>query len=139
ARQGTTAANFILNKLKAKRVYIIDDQETYSTGLADVVQSRLKAKGVSVTRDGVSQQESAFQSRIAKIPRNTQVVYMPWQLSARAQAVGHQMKASGRSSIKLMGADGLFSDLFAGVGKNIYDTNFPLNPKSKIIKGFRSS
>src|SRR5947207_11980420 len=49
------------------------------------------------------------------------------------------MKASGRGSIRLMGADGLFSDLFAGVGKNIYDTNFPLNPKSKIIKGFRSS
>ena len=139
ARQGTTAANFILNKLKAKRVYIIDDQETYSTGLADVVQSRLKAKGVSVTRDGVSQQESAFQSLIAKIPRNTQLVYMPWQLSARAQAFGQQMKASGRSGIKLMGADGLFSDLFAGVSKNIYDTNFPLNPKSKIIKSFRSS
>jgi ABC-type branched-subunit amino acid transport system substrate-binding protein len=139
AVQGVTAANFIRTKLKATRIYIIDDQETYSTGLADTVQSRLRGGGRTVTRDGVSQQESAFQSLIAKIPRNTQVVYIPWQLSARAQAFGQQMRASGRGSIKLMGADGLYSDEFAGVGTNVYTTNFPLNPKSKVIKAFRKS
>jgi branched-chain amino acid transport system substrate-binding protein len=139
AKQGTTAANFILKKLKVKRVYIIDDQETYSEGLADTVQSKLKAKGVSVGRDGVSQQESAFQSLIAKIPRNTQLVYIPWQLADKAKAFGQQMKASGRGGIKLMGADGLYSDQFAGLGKNIYDTNFPLKPTSGIIKAFRKA
>src|SRR5919198_1946749 len=60
AIQGPTAANYIINKLKYKKVYIIDDQETYSTGLADTVEQRLKAAGVSVTRDGVSQQQSDF-------------------------------------------------------------------------------
>ena len=29
-------------------MYIIDDQETYSQGLADTVQNYLKAKGVTV-------------------------------------------------------------------------------------------
>jgi branched-chain amino acid transport system substrate-binding protein len=137
AIQGTTAANYIMKTLKLKRVYIIDDQETYSTGLADTVQSVLKAGGVTVSRDGVSQQQSDFTSLIAKIPRDTQLVYIPWQLPPKGQAFGQQMKQAGRGSIRLMGADGLFSDTFASVGTNVYDTNFPLNPKSKIIAGFK--
>jgi branched-chain amino acid transport system substrate-binding protein len=139
AIQGTTAANFIIKTLKYKRVYIIDDQETYSTGLADTVQAKLRAAGVTVTRDGVSQQQSDFTSLIAKIPRDTQLVYIPWQLSPKGQAFGQQMKQAGKGGIRLMGADGLFSDAFASVGTNVYDTNFPLNPKSGIIKAFKSS
>src|SRR6185436_13668428 len=47
--QAPTVANYISGKLKAKRVYIIDDQETYSQGLATGVETRLKGKGVNVT------------------------------------------------------------------------------------------
>src|ERR687886_1935850 len=139
AIQGTTAANYINKTLKAKRVYIIDDQEAYSTGLAETVQTKLKAAGVSVSRDGVSQQQSDFSSLIAKIPRDTQLVYIPWQLPPKGQAFGQQMKQAGKGNIRLMGADGLFSDAFASVGTNVYDTNFPLNPNSKIIKAFKKS
>jgi branched-chain amino acid transport system substrate-binding protein len=139
AIQGTTAATYILKTLKAKRVYIIDDQEAYSTGLAETVQTKLKAAGVSVTRDGVSQQQSDFSALIAKIPRDTQVVYIPWQLSPKGQAFGQQMKQAGKGSIKLMGADGLYSDDFASVGTNVYATNFPVNPNSGIIKAFKKS
>jgi branched-chain amino acid transport system substrate-binding protein len=137
AIQGPTAANFILKKLKYTRVYIIDDQETYSTGLADAVQQVLKAAGATVNRDGVSQQQSDFSSLIAKIPRDTQIVYIPWQLPPKGQAFGNQMKAAGKGTIKLMGADGLYDSSFASVGAHVYDTNFPLNPKSKIIAGFK--
>jgi branched-chain amino acid transport system substrate-binding protein len=137
AIQGPTAANYIINKLKYKRVYIIDDQETYSTGLADTVQARLRAAGVTVERDGVSQQQSDFSSLIAKIARDTQLVYIPWQLPPKGQAFGNQMKAAGKGSVRLMGADGLFDSSFAAVGAHVYDTNFPLNPKSKIIAGFK--
>src|SRR3954454_21918366 len=139
AIQGPTAANYIAKVLKYKRVYIIDDQETYSTGLADAVERVLKAAGVSVTRDGVSQQQSDFSSLIAKVPRDTQLVYLPWQLTPKAIAFGNQMKAAGKGSVKLMGADGTFDDSFAAVGSHVYDTNFPLNPKSKIISGYRKS
>jgi branched-chain amino acid transport system substrate-binding protein len=137
AIQGPTAANYIIKKLKYKRVYIIDDQETYSTGLADTVQARLRAAGVTVERDGVSQQQSDFSSLIAKISRDTQLVYIPWQLPPKGQAFGNQMKSAGKGTIRLMGADGLFDSSFAAVGAHVYDTNFPLNPKSKIIAGFK--
>ncbi len=137
AIQGPTAANYMIKKLKVKNVYIIDDQEVYSTGLADTVQQVLRNAGVTVGRDGVDQQQSDFSSVIAKIPRSVEMIYIPWQLPPKGQAFGNQMKSAGRGSVKLMGADGLFDSSFASVGSHVYDTNFPLNPKSKIVTGFR--
>jgi branched-chain amino acid transport system substrate-binding protein len=137
--QSKSVTAYMTKKLKVKRVYIIDDQEAYSEGLADSVQSQLKAKGVTVSRDGVSQQQSDFSSLIAKIPRNYQLVYIPWQLPPKGQAFGRQLKSSGRTSMKLMGSDGLFDPLFSGVGSNVYDSFFPVNTKSPIVKGYKKS
>ena len=77
AAQAPAVANWMTKKLKWKRVYIIDDQETYSQGLADGVQKILNSRGVKVTRDSISQQDSDFSSKIAKIPSNTQGIYIP--------------------------------------------------------------
>src|ERR687885_334714 len=136
AIQGTTAANYILKTLKLKRVYIIDDQEAYSTGLADAVESRLKAAGVSVSRDGVSQQQSDFTSLIAKIPRDTQLVYIPWQLPPKGKAFGQQLRAAGKGSIVLMGSDGLFDSEFASLG-NVYASSFPTSGTHAVVKAFK--
>ena len=134
--QSGDVSGFIINKLKLKKVYIIDDQEAYSTGLADEVQAQLKAANVSVSRDGVSQQQSDFSALIAKIPRDTELVYLPWQLPPKGQAFGQQMKAAGKGSIKLMGSDGLFDPAFAGVGSNVYDSAFPVDPANAAIKAY---
>src|SRR5919204_942860 len=136
--QGAAVANFIINRQKYKRVYIIDDQEAYSTGLADFVQARLRAAGVTVGRDGVSQQESDFSSLIAKIARNTQLVYLPWQVADKAKAFADQMRSAGRANIALMGSDGLFDPAFAAV-KNAYDSFFPINPKDRTILAYQKS
>jgi branched-chain amino acid transport system substrate-binding protein len=136
AQQSKDVSNYIIKKLKAKNVYIIDDQEAYSTGLADEVQSQLKAAGVSVSRDGVSQQQSDFSSLIAKIPRTTDVVYIPWQLPPKGKALGEQMRSQGKGNIKLMGSDGLYDPDFASVGTNVYDSFFPVSPKSRTVKAF---
>src|SRR5436190_8410021 len=128
---------YIVTKLKAKKVYIVDDQEAYSIGLADEVEAQLKAKNVTVGRDGVSQQQSDFSAIINKIPRDTEVVYLPWQLPPKGQAFGQQMKRLGRAGTKLMGSDGLFDPLFSGLGSNVYDSFFPINPSDKRVKAFR--
>jgi len=135
AAQGPTVANWMTKKLKWKRVYIIDDQETYSQGLADGVGKILNARGVKVTRDSISQTDSDFSSKIAKIPSNTQGVYIPWQLAPQAQAFGQQLKAAGKSKIKLFGSDGLFAP---GVWKitGSYDSAFPYNPASPVVKAY---
>ena len=133
--QAPTVANYITGKLKAKRVYIIDDQETYSQGLANGVQTRLKAKGVTVTRDSIAQTASDFSSQIAKIPGSTQIIYIPWQLAPQAQAFGQQLKAAGKGKIKLFGSDGLFAP---GTWKitGSYDSFFPVSPKDPIVKAY---
>jgi branched-chain amino acid transport system substrate-binding protein len=135
--QSKTVSGYITGTLKVKRVYIVDDQEAYSTGLADEVQAQLKAKGVTVGRDGVSQQQSDFTAIINKIPRNTQLVYLPWQLPPKGQAFGQQMKGLGRAGTKLMGSDGLFDPAFSGLGNNVYDSFFPVNPSDKRVAAFK--
>jgi branched-chain amino acid transport system substrate-binding protein len=134
--QSTAVANHIIKTLKFTRVYIIDDQEAYSTGLADETTAKLKAAGVSVGRDGVSQQQADFSALIAKIPRDTQLVYLPWQLPPRAQAFGQQMKQAGKGNIALMGSDGLYDPLFSGLGTNVYDSFFPIAPKYPAITAY---
>jgi branched-chain amino acid transport system substrate-binding protein len=133
--QGPTVANWMTKELKWKRVYIIDDQEAYSQGLADGVQKILAGRGVKVTRDSISQTDSDFSSKIAKIPNNTQGIYIPWQLAPQAQAFGQQLRAAGKAKIKLFGSDGLFAP---GVWKIVgsYDSAFPYNPASSVVKTY---
>jgi branched-chain amino acid transport system substrate-binding protein len=138
SKQGTTVANLIVSQLKSKNIHIIDDQETYSTGLADVVQSKLKAAGKTVTRDGVSQQESDFSALIAGIDRNVDLIYIPWQLSDKAKAFGQQLKQAGRNTT-LMGSDGLFSPDFAALGSNVYDSMFPVSVKNAAVAAYRKA
>ena len=138
AQQSKSVSRFIVSKLKYKRVYIVDDQEAYSTGLADEVQAQLRAAGVTVGRDGVSQQQSDFSSLIAKISRDTQLVYLPWQLAPKAQAFGQQMRQAGKGNIKLMGSDGLFAPEFESLN-GVYDSFFPVQPTDATIKAYMRS
>jgi len=135
AAQGPAVANWMTKKLKWKRVYIIDDQETYSQGLADGVEKILKNRGVTTQRDSIAQTDSDFSSKIAKIPGNYQGIYIPWQLAPQAQAFGQQLKAAGKGNIKLFGSDGLFAP---GIWKTTgsYDSAFPYDPKSPIVKAY---
>jgi branched-chain amino acid transport system substrate-binding protein len=138
AAQSKSVTAFITNKLHFTKVYIIDDQEAYSTGLADEVEQQLKAAGANVSRDGVSQQQSDFSSLIAKIPRDTQIVYIPWQLAPKAQAFAQQMQQAGKAGIKLMGSDGLFAPEFEGVS-GVYDSFFPVQPADPVIKAYAAA
>ena len=91
--QGPTVGKYIVNTLKANNVYIIDDQETYSQGLANTVSAYLKARGVSVDRDSISQQASDFSSAIAKIPGDVAVRLHP--LAAIGAGSGVRTAAQG--------------------------------------------
>jgi len=134
-QQGPKVADWMTKKLKWKRVYIIDDQETYSQGLADGVQKILNKRNVTTKRDSISQSASDFSAAIAKIPSNYQGIYIPWQLAPQAQAFGQQLQAAGKGHIKLFGSDGLFAP---GVWKiaGSYDSAFPYNPSSKIVQAY---
>jgi branched-chain amino acid transport system substrate-binding protein len=135
--QGPTVANYIRLKIKAQRVVIIDDQEAYSQGLSDTVQNNLKAHGVTVTRESVSQDTTDFSSLIAKIPGNTDVIYIPWQLSPRAQAFGQQLKGAGKN-ITLFGSDGLFDPSTWKISGS-YDSFFPVDTNTGVVKAYAAA
>jgi branched-chain amino acid transport system substrate-binding protein len=106
--QGPTDADHIAGELKAKKVFIVDDQTSYSTGIADSVEQKLKGAGVAVSRESVNQKSTDFSSVVSKIPAGTNVVFLPWQLAANAQLFGQQMKEQGKTAT-VFGSDGLFS------------------------------
>jgi branched-chain amino acid transport system substrate-binding protein len=135
--QGPTVANYIRLKIKAQRVVIIDDQEAYSQGLSDTVQALLRAKGLNVTRESVSQDTTDFSSLIAKIPGNTNVIYIPWQLSPRAQAFGQQLRGAGKN-ITLFGSDGLFDPATWKITGS-YDSFFPVDTNNAIVKAYAAA
>ena len=135
-QQGPRVANYIHNTLKATRVVIVDAQNTYSTGLADKVESILKGAGVDVRRESVSEATvTDFSSLVARIPANTQVVYTPWQLAAKAQLLGQQLRAAGKNA-RMFGSDGLFDpDNFKIPGSLV--SFFPIDLKSTSITAYK--
>jgi branched-chain amino acid transport system substrate-binding protein len=108
AAQGPTDANYISGELQAKKVFIVDDQTSYSTGIADSVEEELKGAGVAVSRESVGQKSTDFSSLVSKIADDTDVVFLPWQIASNAQLFGKQMAEQGKDAT-LFGSDGLFS------------------------------
>lgn len=133
--QGASVAHYMTNTLKVKVVHIIDDQEAYSQGLADAVQKRLQAAGVTVTRDSVSQQATSFAGQVAKVGSNVNVVYIPWQLSSQAQAFGQQLRQAGKQAV-LFGSDGLFDPSTFKIAGS-YVSFFPVARSSTIVTAYK--
>jgi ABC-type branched-subunit amino acid transport system substrate-binding protein len=88
-------------------VMIVDDQESYSTGLADIVGQSLAGKGVKVDRESVSQKATDFSSLVAKITPSVKVVFLPFQVATEAQLFAQQAKAQGKTAA-IFGSDGTF-------------------------------
>jgi branched-chain amino acid transport system substrate-binding protein len=135
-QQGPRVANYIRNTLNHRRVVIVDAQNSYSTGLADTVQRILSAARVGVQRESVDEANTTdFSSLAARIPGNTQTVYVPWQLAAKAQLFGQALRSQGKRAI-MFGSDGLFDpDSFKIPGS--YVSFFPINLRSGIIAAYR--
>lgn len=107
--QGPTDANYMFKTLGVKSgdtVMVVDDQESYSTGLADIVGTSLAAKGIKVDRESISQTATDFSSLVAKAG-SAKVVFLPFQLASQAQLFSQQLKAQGKSAI-VFGSDGTF-------------------------------
>jgi branched-chain amino acid transport system substrate-binding protein len=106
--QGPTDAKYIADELGAKKVVVVDDQTSYSTGIADVLQEELEQSNVTVQAESVSQKATDFSAIVSRIPDDADVVFLPWQLAANAQQLGKQMQEQGKDAV-IFGSDGLFS------------------------------
>jgi branched-chain amino acid transport system substrate-binding protein len=140
--QGPTAGNYMFEKLNVKSgdsVMVVDDQESYSTGLADIVGTSLGAKGVKVDRESISQKATDFASLVAKVSGSTKVVYLPFQLASQAQLFAQQLKAQGKSAV-VFGSDGTFDSSKFNVNGSYISFFAPdvttIPADAAIVKGF---
>jgi branched-chain amino acid transport system substrate-binding protein len=106
--QGPTDAEYMVETLGAEEVFIIDDQTSYSTGLADVAQGELEGHGATVSRESVSQDETDYSALVSRITDGTDVVFLPWQIAANGQLFAQQMDEQGKEAV-IFGSDGLFA------------------------------
>lgn len=95
--QGPTAANYMIKTLHPKRVMIVDDQSTFSTGLADSATAVFQKAGVTVDRESVSQTTTDYSALVAKA-NSADVVFLTWQLPANIKLFVQQLHQQGKTT-----------------------------------------
>ncbi len=137
--QGPAGADYVVQTLKAKKIYVINDKTAYGEGLAAAFDARAKALGASTTPIGIEASERDFASILNRAKaENPDVVYYAG-IYDQAGPLLKQMRARGLNQ-PFVGGDGLDgSDLQAlgGDMKNVYFTTTAV-PISSLpaAKGF---
>jgi branched-chain amino acid transport system substrate-binding protein len=111
--QGPVAADYAYDKLGKKKVYILDDTESYGKGLADQFEKEFKAKGGTVLgHDGVPKNTTDYSSILTKAAAaGPDLLYFGGTTATGIPIARKQMKAAGLD-IPLMGGDGIINDEF---------------------------
>jgi branched-chain amino acid transport system substrate-binding protein len=115
--QGPTTGDFLIAQ-GAQKVFMVDDQSSYSTGLGAAVAATLEAANVEVISESVSQDVTDFSALVSTIPDDTDIVYLPWQVAANGQIFANQMAEQNKSAV-IFGSDGMDSGDFTTAGSFI--------------------
>ena len=109
--QGPTIGNYILEVLGASTVFIIDDQTSYSVGLADQIETALTDGGAEVVgRESVTQDLSDFSSLATTIgSTDAEVVAFPGQIASQGAVLARALQDQGIDAT-IFGGDGFFSE-----------------------------
>jgi branched-chain amino acid transport system substrate-binding protein len=73
--QGKAAADYVVKGLKAKKVFSLDDNSDYGTGLSKALEPQLKADGATVTHDGIDPTKNYTSEATKIIGANPDAVY----------------------------------------------------------------
>ena len=103
--QGPFDAKFMVDKLKVKKVVLVDFQEPYSVGLADSTQGAMKKAGVTTIRESASIKATDYSSLVTKVPSDTDIVFFATQQPEDAQTFARQLAEQGKKA-KVFGGDG---------------------------------
>ncbi len=107
--QGRDDANYIAKTIGAKKVYVVDDQESYGTNLADTVDKILKDAGVETERASVAQTDNDLSALVTKIKAfGAEVVFFAGQVPEQGALMAKQLREQG-VNIPVFGGDGFYS------------------------------
>ena len=115
-QQGIVAAKFILEKMKDKKVAIVDDKSTAGQGLADEMRKAYQAGGgKEILSEQINPGEKDYSALVAKIKQaNADILFYGGQHTEAALIV-RQMRDQGVHTI-LMGGDGISNSEFGAIG-----------------------
>ncbi|MFB8270749.1 branched-chain amino acid ABC transporter substrate-binding protein [Streptomyces sp. NPDC055955] len=112
ALQGGFAADYAYNTLKKRKVFVVDDKQTYGAGLAKLFKAGFTKAGGKVTgQDHVNTGDTDFSALVTKIKNSkADLVYYGGQYD-ESEKLTKQLKDGG-AKIPLFGGDGMFSDTY---------------------------
>ena len=91
--EGKEAADWLAKK--AKSVFVVDDLPDYGKGAADAVEAELKAKGVSVTRQGVAAKTTDYSVIAQKVKASGAGALFYGGYDAQAALFAKALKTAG--------------------------------------------
>lgn len=120
--QGVAAANWA-KSLGIQKVYILDDQELYGKGLADIFEASAKKQGIQVLgHEGIDAKASDYKALMTKIKAlNPDLIYFGGTTQTNAGQLIKDMRNVGMTpdKVKFMGPDGIFEKaLIDAAGKD---------------------
>ncbi|MEV0181363.1 branched-chain amino acid ABC transporter substrate-binding protein [Streptomyces sp. NPDC050625] len=112
AIQGPFAAQYIYNKAKKTKVFVIDDKKTYGAGLAATFTSEFKKLGGKVVgTEHINPDTKDFSAVATKVKNSgADVVYYGGEYP-QAGPLSKQIKSAG-AKIPVAGGDGIYADDF---------------------------
>lgn len=140
--QGSVAANWT-KTLNVKKVYILDDQELYGKGIADVYEATAKKLGIEVLgREGIDAKAADYKALMTKIKAlNPEMIYFGGITQNNAGQLIKDMRNVGMTpeQVKFMGPDGILEKaLVDAAGKDaegVYGTFGGVPPKELTGEG----
>ncbi len=113
--QGPAGANFMISKLKAKSVYLLNDKTAYGEGLAAEVKKALQAKNVKISGDEGTEEKSDFSAIIQKIKLTKPDAIYFGGIYNQVGVFLKQLREQG-VTIPVVGGDGLDSEQMVTIG-----------------------
>ena len=126
--QGAVAARFVKNELKAATVYILDDQELYGKGVADVFEATATEIGLTVLgHEGIDTKAADYKALMTKISTSNggkapDAIYVGMVVDNNAsQLLKDKVSIMGDNTVvKFVGPDGIQTQAFIdGAGADV--------------------
>jgi branched-chain amino acid transport system substrate-binding protein len=122
-QQGAVAADFVLNKLKPKRVAVIHDKTTYGQGLADYFKNAVGSKVEVVYYDGIMTKDPDYKAVLIAIKEKKPDVYFFGGVYPEAGRLVRQAKEIGLN-IPMVTGDGVYDPTFISIAGRSADGTY---------------
>jgi branched-chain amino acid transport system substrate-binding protein len=114
SKQGSALAQVAYQRLGFKKIFIIDDNETYGKGLADVFDASFRGLGGTVLgHEHITSNQVDFKSLLTKIKSlNPDAVFFGGNTTTGGGLIRRQMGDVGMAKTPLLGGDGISDNEF---------------------------